>query len=177
MKKRIASIALAGTMATTPVASASGLGPEMHEEVMLKEYYEYLMNIKNEDMSLYDSEFIEYFRNGKIVIKGKLYDINTLFLLECQKNDVRKVMVLCSDNIRYDIISGDSYKGYKKLAMKRFRDTEVFFNLFHIFRNNINDNVLVIEDNYYQEFINIIDQFNNTLHNEAPETKYGRGRY
>jgi len=100
-----------------------------------------------------------------------------LYLLECQKNDVRKVMVLCNDNIEYDILSGESYKGYKKLSMRKFRDSETFFNLYQIFKNTINDNMLIIDNVFYQEFINIIYQFNDTLHEETPETKHGKGRY
>jgi len=176
IKSRIASLALAGTMAMTPGASAE-IETEKHEDVMQREYYEYLMNVKNDDLSVYDVDFVDFFRNGKIIINGESYLVESLYLLECQKNDVRKVMVLCNDNIEYDILSGESYKGYKKLSMRKFRDSETFFNLYQIFKNTINDNMLIIDNVFYQEFINIIYQFNDTLHEETPETKHGKGRY
>ena len=170
IKKKIASLTLAGTLAATPVISNANIETNNNIDISMKEYYEYLMMVKNADMSLYDSEFIEYFRNGKIYINGIIYSISSLYILECEKDGKKEIMLLCNNNINYDILSGKSYKGYKKNNMKSFRDTLVFFNLFQIYKDVINNNILIIDDLYYREFLNMIEQFDNTLHDKAPET-------
>ncbi|MBQ9853877.1 MAG: hypothetical protein IJO57_02460 [Bacilli bacterium] len=173
IKKRIASLALVGTMAVTPT-KANGQSPEIHEDVILNEYLEYVMKVKNEDLSLYDIEFVKFFRNGNIVFNDKSYSVESLFLLECQKDGIRKIMLLCNDNIKYDILSGESYKGYKKISMNRFRDTVEFFNMFQLYKNIINNNFLQLDEFSLYEILN---SFNGVLHDEAPETIHGKGRY
>ena len=52
-----------------------------------------------------------------------------------------------------------------------------FVMLYKFFKEKIINYNLIIDDEVYQDFVNIIYQFNNKLHDKAPETKYGRGRY
>lgn len=137
----------------------------------------YLEAVKNEDMTNYDIKFVDFYRNGKIIIKNKEYSNSELYIMLGEKDNKNKIMLLSNENIMMDIFSGESYSGYKKIHFLNFRKSLCFYDIYKVYKDKIVDNVLIIGNDIYKDFINRLDKFDGKIHMEVPETKIGRGIY
>lgn len=137
----------------------------------------YLEAVASEDMSKYDIKFVDFYRNGKILINNKEYINSDLYILLGEKDNEKKVMLLSNQNIMIDIFSGESYRGYKKIYFLNFRKSECFHNIYKMYQEKIINNALIINDVIYNSFLNELYKFDGKIHMEVPETKIGLGKY
>jgi len=136
----------------------------------------YLEAVKNEDMSNYDIQFVNFYRDGKILINNKEYNNSELYIMLGERDNKKKIMLLSNDNIMMDIFSGESYRGYKKIHFLNFRKSLCFYEIYKIYNNKIMNNMLIIDDYLYKDFLGDLYKFDGKIHMEVPETKIGQGK-
>ncbi len=140
---------------------------EIHEN-NYKRAKDYLRNVNNADLSNYDKGFVDYYRKGTIKILGKVYKPNSLFI---EKYD-NKVILYDKNNIGYDLLTSNTYDKHKIDKFRRFRNSNIFYDLYLEYKNNIVNNELIIDLKDLDKFISLLSSFDGSIHDKVPETYY-----
>ena len=133
---------------------------------------EYLNYIRNADMSQYDINFVNLYREGKIVIKGKNYNTKDLYIELGTENGKNKILLIYYKNPNEDILTGEIKKDFKRNDLFLFYNSMCFYQIYSMYKSKIENNTLIIPDDNMDKIKNIIYIFNGSIHNGTPETEY-----
>ena len=176
-KRRMTALAVAGA-----IAAGGGISEiESKEDPLLKshidhdrrqiEYYDYL---ENADLSYYDEDFVNFYREGIIKINNIEYSVNDLYLEFGINGDVEKKLLIYYKYPNNDIITAESKDGFRRTAVMLFKDTYCFYEIYLLYKDLILDNYLTIDEYNIDTILTKIKEYDGSIHVEVPETSYGR---
>ena len=180
IRKKITSFAMAGAIASSGAAGNYSIDNdkfiqmEMEHQQREIEYIEY---IKNEDLSYYKREFVEFYRNGIIVINGIQYSVEDLYLETGIKNNKEVTMLIYYKTPNNDIITGEPKDNFTRTSMIIFKNAYCFYEIFIKYSSFIQDNILIIDESKMNYMEQQVKGFDGTIHVETPETSYGKVKH
>ena len=130
--------------------------------------------VHNENIELYDKDFVDFYHNGKIIIGDKEYNTSDLYLETGESNREKQLFLIYYKYPNNDILSKKEKKDFKRISVMSFRNSFVFYQIYNKYKNEINESKLII--NNIDDICNIIQKFDGKVHLETPETSYNRVR-
>ena len=134
-------------------------------------YNYYLIKEKKE---LYDIDFVDFYRNGKIIIRNHIYKTSDLFLEFGLSNNEESLFLVYYAFPQKDVLTQKEKINFKRTNVIEFRSSTVFYKIYNEYKNNIKDNTLIINDDNIAKIDRIAHSSDGTKHTETPETAYGR---
>lgn len=136
---------------------------EKHDKAIIN----YLNLVNSANLDEYDKEFVDLYRKGTISINGKQYNLDNLFIEDCNE----KIILYDKKDFHFDILSNSTIPKHRPSKYKRFKNSNTFYELYTTFKDRVKDNVFVVDD-CFLEFSNIINTFDGSMHDKVPETYY-----
>ena len=132
-------------------------------------YYNY---VANADMSQYDSKFVNLYRDGKIVIRGHSYNVKDLYIETGLENNQSKKLLVYYKEPNVDILTKEIKRNFSRTDLFLFYNSTCFYQIYSIYKDKVQDNILTIPDSDIEKMKNLIYSFNGAFHNATPETVY-----
>ena len=143
---------------------------ENYESQSRLDFYQYLSEV---DMANYDINFVNLYRDGKIIIDDQIYEIKDLFIETGYENNEKRILLVSCHNPNYDLLTqtnkADSFEREEILS---FRKSLCFYQLYEDNKLNLENNILKIENAKKLEMTKIIYSFDGEIQKETPETAY-----
>ena len=179
-KKILKGIAIGTSLAMGSMIPINGTKNE--DPYFNREYDENILNyesdaflrfnefLSNVDMSDYDINFVDLYRNGSIVIDEISYNIDDLFIEIGQENNIKRILLISCNNSEYDILTKTVKSNFVRESINLLKKTQVFYQLYEENKENFQNNCLSIEDK--NKLIQLIYSFDGELHDKTPEMAY-----
>lgn len=168
-------IALGGGIAISP-AFAKAEDPRILQQIEYeKREFQYITNVSNADLSQFDEHFLDIYHNGKIKIQrtDKEYDLDKLYLIEGTQDDVEKHYIVSYEQGDVDILTGNSIKNFNRTFIMKLIDTSFLYDWYSIQNDiSISGNYLFINPDNEEAFNELLETFDNSMHNRVPETYF-----
>ena len=84
---------------------------------------EYYTNVHNADLSKYDINFVEFYRNGIISSYGVEYPLSEIYLMEGKQNGITKIFLVSSNNPSIDLINNQAIENFERESVYLFKKT------------------------------------------------------
>ncbi len=170
-------VLLAGALATScaPKTKKAPEDPNMqahmdHYQQMMA-YYEYL---ENEDIENYNVGFVNFYREGKIIIGEKEYNVADLYLESGLSDGQESLFLVYYAFPQKDLLTQKEKVNFKRTGLMEFRKAYVFYQLYIDYSDNIIDNKLQITDKNKNAINDLVQSYDGSTHIETPETSYGK---
>jgi hypothetical protein len=165
---------LAGALAVTGCASPkrndeADIKSQMEHDQKIIEYYDYL---ENEDIELYDTDFVNFFRDGKIVIDDKEYKTGDIYLETGLINGNETLFLVYYRFPQVDLLNHKEKVNFKRTGLMEFRVSYVFYQMYLDNKGKIVDNKLIINNENIKSIDELVRSYDGTTHVETPETAY-----
>ncbi len=182
IKKKITAVAMAGAIAAggTSLGSAEVVDPLLESQILHDQHkIEYMEYLENEDMSNYDEDFVEFYRNGKLKIGDREYSVGDLYIATGIENgEEHQYLVYYGFKEVKDLITlQEADDSFRRTSVIVLKDTYFFYEMFLKFKDSIVDGVLVVDDTNKDYIVEAVQNYNGTVHVESPETSYGRVKH
>ncbi len=134
-------------------------------------YINYMVREKKE---FYDVDFVNFYRNGQIIINDKEYRTSSLYLESGLSNGKDSLFLVYYAFPQKDLLTQEEKINFKRTNVIEFRSSNVFLQIYKKYRDTIKDNTLIINDNNIAYIDKLVRSFDGTKHTETPETSYGK---
>ena len=134
-------------------------------------YINYMVKEKKE---FYDVDFVNFYRNGKIIINDKEYRTSSLYLESGLSNDQESLFLVYYAFPQKDLLNQKEKINFKRTNVIEFRASNVFHQIYTKYKNEITNNTLIINENNKAKIDKMVHSFDGTKHTETPETAYGK---
>ena len=141
-----------------------------------KQNFNYFKNVHDADMSQFNTEFVNLYREGTVEIQnnGKNYKIENLYIKAGIQNGVPRIHLVDVLEASVDIITGEKIENFEKKHFMPFRFSKCFYEIYNLYKEKdlLKDNKLVITNEIAQDIFDILGTFDATRHDKTPETYY-----
>ena len=134
----------------------------------------YINYMAREKKEYYDVDFVNFYRNGKIIINDKEYRTSSLYLESGLLNDQESLFFVYYAFPQKDLLNQKEKINFKRTNVTEFRASNVFHQIYIKYKNDIKDNILIINEKNITDIDKLVHSFDGTKHTETPETAYGR---
>ena len=134
-----------------------------------KRAIEYYTKVSNADLSKYDINFVEFYRNGSIISYGVEYQLSEIYLMEGNQNGIKKIFLVSSSNPNRNLINNQNIDNFKREEVYLFMNTNLCYDLYQSYVSN---NTLNIFEDNSQDIQSLVSKFDKTYHKLVPETFY-----
>ena len=157
----------------TPMPIIYDDNTENYESLSRLDFYRYLSDV---DMSEYDVDFVNLYRNGTIIIGENTYKIDDLFKEVEYENNEKKIILISCHNSDIDLLTG--YKKYNYIRENIFllKKTQVFYDIYSLYKNNLYNNSFDLSKCDLGEIVEYINNCDGTIHNKTPELNYHKNK-
>ena len=140
---------------------------EINNHTDLFEYYDRVLKA---DMSNYDIKFVDFYRFGKIIINNKEHILDDLYIEIGMVNNIEKNYLIDYHEPNTDLITNEIKNNYKRKKISILKDTMCLYQIYQLFKEKLNGNLMTISDEDKEKIKNIIYSYNGQMHDKTPET-------
>jgi hypothetical protein len=134
-------------------------------------YINYMVREKKE---FYDVDFVNFYRNGQIIINDKEYRTSSLYLESGLSNGKDSLFLVYYAFPQKDLLTQKEKSNFKRTGLMEFRKAYVFYQLYVDYSDDITDNKLQITDKNKNAINDLVQSYDGSTHMETPETSYGK---
>ena len=134
--------------------------------------YQFWKNVQNADMSLYDNDFVNFFRNGSLSINNQQYSFEDLYIVAGRSNETKKIMLVYYKKPVTDLINDYEDKSFYQEDLMLFKSSICCYHIYRLYKDRIKNNILEITDDIKNNIIKIINNYDGNEHDLVPETYY-----
>ncbi len=137
---------------------------------------EYFKRLDNADMSLFDDEFVNLYRNGVVEVKdtSMSYEMKLLYICTGVQNKENRIHLISFKDYGTDAITGNKIENFEKKDTFPFRQSTCFYEIYKVCRSHglIEKNKLIITHDILKDVFAIFATFDGSKHNKVPELYY-----
>ena len=141
---------------------------EEHQSITIK----YLEKVKNADMTKYDMQFVNLYREGSVILNGNIIELEDLFLEFGKDNNVEAIMLVDFGTPNLDQVTLKAKENFEREDLMLFRNALSFYEIYVLLKEKIQDNTVNIDSLNKEVIKEIIYKNNNKQHDKVPETYY-----
>ena len=136
--------------------------------------FDYYKKVQNADLSSYDTDFVNLYRNGIVVFYGNEYKLSDLYIISGLKNNLNVNYLISFKNANYSILTKENIVDFVRKEIISFSLTLSFYNIYLLCKELglYSNNSITINDKNLDNVLEIIKKSNLEKHSKVPETYY-----
>ena len=136
--------------------------------------FDYYKKVQNADLSSYDTDFVNLYRNGIVVFYGNEYKLSDLYIISGLKNNLNVNYLISFKNANYSILTKENIVDFVRKEIISFSLTLSFYNIYLLCKELglYSNNSITINDKNLNNDLKIIKKSNLEKHSKVPETYY-----
>ena len=136
--------------------------------------FDYYKKVQNADLSSYDTDFVNLYRNGIVVFYGNEYKLSDLYIISGLKNNLNVNYLISFKNADYSILTKENIVDFVRKEIISFSLTLSFYNIYLLCKELglYSNNSITINDKNLDNVLEIIKKSNLEKHSKVPETYY-----
>lgn len=136
--------------------------------------FDYYKKVQNADLSSYDTDFVNLYRNGIVVFYGNEYKLSDLYIISGLKNNLNVNYLISFKNANYSILTKENIVDFVRKEIVSFSLTLSFYNIYLLCKELglYSNNSITINDKNLDNVLEIIKKSNLEKHSKVPETYY-----
>ena len=136
--------------------------------------FDYYKKVQNADLSSYDTDFVNLYRNGIVVFYGNEYKLSDLYIISGLKNNLNVNYFISFKNATYSILTKENIVDFVRKEIVSFSLTLSFYNIYLLCKELglYSNNSITINDKNLDNVLEIIKKSNLEKHSKVPETYY-----
>ena len=177
IKRGVATVLVASTLATSGGIDVKAETTDPLRESQLEHYrreIEYREYVNDDDLSSYNEGFVNFYREGKIIINDQEYNVPDLYLESGLSNNESQLFLVYYRFPQKDLLTNKEKENFRRTGLMEFRNAYIFYQLYITLSKDIIDNKLVVSDENYEDILALVQSFDGSMHIEVPELSYGR---
>ena len=92
--------------------------------------FDYYKKVQNADLSSYDIDFVNLYRNGIVVFYGNEYKLSDLYIISGLKNNLNVNYLISFKNANYSILTKENIVDFVRKEIISFSLTLSFYNIY-----------------------------------------------
>ena len=135
---------------------------------------EYFKNVKNADLSDYDINFVNLYRNGIFSFYDNDYKMSDLYIINGIKDNHNVNYLISFKNPEYSILTKEIIIGFERKKIISFSLTSCFYEIYLLCKEVglYSENSIKINDKNIDRVIVLLNKSSLEKHSKVPETIY-----
>lgn len=141
-----------------------------------KQKANYFKNVQDADMSQFDLNFVELYRDGTIEIlpRSKKYKVGDLYINVGVQNNQNRIHVESFLEKGIDAFSGEKIENFERTGLMPLKDSTSFFEIYDLCRQHslYEEKKIIITNDILEDVYEIFSRYDEKRHDRVPETYY-----